>query len=363
MIEKNIFGKTGINISRLGIGCMRFPQDEKGIIDQEQTNSMIKLAMESGVNYYDTAPVYGDGKSETALGIALKPYDRSTYYIATKCPVWELKDTKDVERILDECLIRLQTDHVDFFLLHALNKARLKNVTKDVFKELDRLKKIGKIKHVGFSIHAPIDVLKEILDMYDFEFAQIEYNYLDEDDAPGKAGYEEIEKRGLPCVIMEPVKGGIIANLSEKVGAPIKKISNASFASLGYRWVLDHSNAKVILSGSSSIEQITENIATFSEHKPLSKEEYKAIEEVKELIRKTQKVACTACRYCMPCPFGVNIPHTFANWNKLELIDSFLHSQYSLEDAEKCKDCKACVSKCPQRINIPEIMKQIRKEI
>lgn len=366
MLERKLMGTTNKEVAKLGLGCMRFPKKEDGSIDQEQVNKMIDYAYEHGVNYYDTAPVYGDGTSETALGIAINKYPRDSYYLATKCPIWNLKELSDVERILDECLARLKTDYVDFFLLHALNAERVKTIKEmKIYEECLRLKSIGKIRHIGFSIHAPYEVLLELVDSFEFEFAQIQYNYLDEDSDPGLKGYEELKKRNIPMVIMEPVKGGTIANLPEVVGAPLRKLSDKSFASYGYRWVADCEGVNVILAGVSSFEQIKDNVQTFEENKRLTNEEKDAIEEVKNTILSRQKVGCTQCSYCMPCPFGVNIPRCFAIWNNKAMYSDFANERLRdlpVEDLEKCQACGVCLSKCPQSIQIPEKLAQMLEE-
>ncbi len=367
MIRKQMMGKTGLEVSLLGLGCMRFPQDENGVIDQQQVNKMIDYAYASGINYYDTAPVYGDGKSETALGNAISRYPRESYYLATKCPIWEIKEVEDVETILNDCLNRLHTNYVDFFLLHAINADRVKIIKeKKIIDKCLELKQRGIIKHLGFSIHAPYAVLLDLLDLYPFEFGQVQLNYLDEETDPGLKGYEELRKRGIPVVVMEPVKGGIIANLTSEIGKPLRDFSNDSFASFGYRWVMDHDAVRVVLSGSSSFDQIKDNIKTFSEDKRLSKEEYDAISKVKANLEARQKVGCTGCGYCMPCPFGVRIPRSFWIWNYIatynDMASFFDKEPYPIEDLKKCKECHACETKCPQGIKIPAKLKQMLEE-
>lgn len=367
MIKKQMMGKTGVEVSLLGLGCMRFPQDKDGIIDQEQVNKIVDYAYENGVNYYDTAPVYGDGKSETALGKAIHKYPRESFYLATKCPVWQVEEDNDVEKILDECLDRLQTTYIDFFLLHAINPPRFPMIKeKHIVEQCVELIKKGKIKHLGFSIHAPYETLVDMLDLYPFEFVQIQFNYLDEVSEPGLKGYEELKKRHIPVVIMEPVKGGAIANLTPSIGEPLRKISNDSYASFGYRWVMDHDAVRVILSGVSNFDQIVDNVKTFTENKPLNDAERLAIKQVEANIKAKQKVPCTGCAYCMPCPFGVKIPWDFRLWNYISTYNEIANpdekAEYPIEDAKKCQSCHACESKCPQGIKIPTMLHKMLEE-
>lgn len=353
MIYSNFCGEK---ISKLGFGCMRFPKD------LEETKRCISYAYESGVNYYDSAYVYNN--SEVTLAKCLEPYERSSYYVTSKLPLDHVKCPEDVRRIFDESCERLNTNYIDFYLLHALSKRRIDLIKEyNVIEELVKLKEEGRIKHIGFSIHDNKDVLVEILDLYDFEFAQIQLNYLDMNDNPGYAGYLELTKRGIPVIIMEPVKGGLLANIPYPMNKPFKDIDeNSSDASFCFRFLMQYDNIKIILSGMSSFAQVEDNIKTFNEHKEITKEELEAIDKVRINIEATCKVPCTGCRYCMPCPRGVAIPNVFQVLNAHSLGDALNHSfyqnlKYPETDGSLCVECKMCVKKCPQSINIPEMLK------
>lgn len=352
----------GLRISRLGFGCMRFPKTF------EETKKCIDLAYKAGVNYYDTAYVYND--SEVTLGKCLEEYDRSTYYVTSKLPIDKVTCPDDVLKLFNESCERLQTDYIDFYLLHAMSASRLQ-IVKDmhIIDELKKLKNEGRIKHLGFSIHAPKDVLVEILDIYDFDFAQIQLNYLDMIHEPGYDGYEILTKRNIPVVIMEPVKGGLLANIPSPLNDPFinynKDYSNASYC---FRFLMQFPNIKVILSGMSSIEQVQDNLNTFEKEIPYSKELDDAINMVKENIKKINKVDCTGCRYCMPCPFGVDIPRNFKVYNMHAMGNVLNNSWYKdikyPQDAfaDLCKKCRKCVRVCPQSIDIPKVLEEIVNE-
>ena len=351
----------GIKMSRLGFGCMRFPKT------YEETKACIDLAMASGVNYYDTAYVYNN--SEVTLAKCLEGYDRSSYYLTSKLPIFRMETKEDTLRFFNESCERLQTDYIDFYLLHALNAGAVKKIKElGIIDELKKLIEQGRIKHLGFSIHAPKEVLLEALELYDFDFVQIQLNYLDMVHEPGFEGYEILTERNIPVVIMEPVKGGMLANIPAPLNDPFtnynKDYSNASYC---FRFLMQFPNIKVILSGMSSLEQVQDNLNTFSEEKEFTKEIADAIEEVRQNILKIKKVDCTGCRYCMPCPFGVDIPGNFAVLNRRTMGEVLNNEWYKKAEYPKdatainCKECGACVKKCPQGINIPLVLKETLK--
>ncbi len=352
-----------VKVSKLGLGCMRFPKND-GIIDQDKVNEMVKYAYENGVNYFDTAYAYQG--SEEALGKAIKQFNREDIFIADKLAFWSMESIEDRDRIFQKSLDRLQTEYIDFYLLHSLNKGLMPKVYNyDAVAFAKKLKEEGKIKYLGFSIHDDHDMLVEILDLADWDFVQIQYNYLDLNDAPGQKGYDELVSRNIPIVIMEPLKGGILSDLPESVAKPYIDLggSNVSFA---FRWLAQQKNVAVVLSGMSSLTQLKENIEIFSNLNPLTEEEEKAVVEVKDNIIKYQKVPCTGCGYCMPCPVGVQIPTTFKAWNMKAMPNSQNNwasgTVVNYENAAQCVDCNACVSHCPQRIDIPKKLKQCINE-
>ncbi len=363
MVKTNV-EKLGISVSKLGFGAMRFPKIGEEI-DQEQVNQMIKHAFDNGVNYFDTAYVYGGGASEIALGKALKQFNREDFFVADKLPFWGCDSEQYLKDAFQTSLDRVGVDYFDFYLLHNMSPSTYPACKE--FKGLEyaiELKKQGKIKYLGFSIHADHDFLNEMLALHDFDFVQIQYNYLDENDAPGKAGYEELVKRNMPIIIMEPLKGGLLSDIPDAVTGPFKELggSNVSYA---FKWLAEKANIMTILSGMSTLEQTKENVALFQDIAPLTEKEHKAIEQVKKNIEERQKNKCTGCRYCMPCPFEVEIAPIFKAWNTLALhgSDNWISgTEIDYDSAAKCVSCGACMTHCPQNIDIPTCLQQVVAE-
>lgn len=354
----------GNEISKLGFGTMRLPQID-GKINQDEVNKMIKCAIENGINYFDTSFVYHDGNSEVALGIGLEPFERESYYLADKMSFWDAKDSSYLDKQFEIQLKKLKTDYIDFYLMHCLNELTYKNAKNvDAFKWALQKKKEGKIKYLGFSIHADYNLLLDVLDECDFDFAQIQYNYMDINDNPGHKGYEELVKRNIPIMIMEPLKGGALVNIPDNLTKPYQKLGGTNI-SYAFRWLAEKEGIAVILSGMSDMEQVKSNIEIFTDIKPLSEEEHNAIEEVKKNIESTQKVNCTGCKYCMPCPVGINIPQTFRAWNTKSMSNTnnwISGTEIDKKQIEKCVECKKCMSHCPQNIEIPNMLKNILSE-
>ena len=319
------FGKTNEMVSILGFGCMRLPLlpgGDPSKIDEVLATNLIRYAIDKGVNYIDTAyPYHGkgmgsSGQSEPFLGRVLKDGYREKVKIATKLPSWLIKTRADMDNILNEQLQRLQTDYIDFYLVHALNSTTWKNLKELGISEfLDQAIREGRIKYAGFSFHDKQETFNEIIDWYDWSFCQIQYNYLDEDFQAGKKGLNYAAQKGLGLTIMEPLRGGKLAtnlpttvqdvfNNADKVMTP---------AEWALRWVWNHPEVSLLLSGMNSMEQVVENIkiAQNAEVNSFTEEENKVIEEAKNVFRQRIKVNCTGCGYCMPCPTGVNIPGCF----------------------------------------------------
>lgn len=357
--------KAGIAPSLLGFGCMRFPLREDGTIDKEQTEKMLDLAMEEGVTYIDTAYPYLNGQSEVFMGEYLKKYERESFYLATKLPVWLVKGPEDTEKYFEEQLTRLQMDYVDFYLLHALDLERfLKMEEFHVYERLVELKKQGKIRHIGFSFHDNYETFEKILRSHPWDFAQIQYNYMDTEFQAGDKGCQLAGELGIPLVIMEPIRGGSLLRLPEDISKEFTDYDKkASLASWPLRWVADHPQVKVILSGMGEEAQVRDNIAILGEAKPLDEEEKQVIQKVKNLIEQRQRSRCTGCEYCMPCPFGVDIPSNFKYWNEDSMyLDTTGKRHYkSLEEgqAQFCKECGKCEQVCPQHISIRSDLKKV----
>ena len=371
-MEKRKLNKLGIETSLLGFGCMRFPTTAEGKIDREQAEKMLDKAYEMGVNYYDTAYPYHDGESELFVGSAMKKYDRSSFYLATKLPLWKIEKLEDVEETFNEQLQKLQTDYVDFYLMHAVSKDRWdKMVAMGVVEKLEQLKEEGKIRYLGFSFHDEYEVFEEVLRYRDWDFCQIQLNYMDTEIQAGMKGYALTEELDIPLVIMEPIKGGSLAAFAEDITAKFRGLDpDASTASFALRWIGTLPNVKVVLSGMSNMEQVEDNLKTFGEFKPLSDEEQKTIKEIVDLINSRVQNGCTGCAYCMPCPAGVDIPGCFKAWNTYHMYQNYNVVKWSWEkaigeakQAKNCIKCGKCEKVCPQKIQIRENLERVQADL
>lgn len=368
------FTKDNIKVSALGFGCMRFPilDNDSSKINEEKTIEMLRYAIDNGVNYIDTAYNYHQGNSEYVVGKALKDGYREKVYLATKLPVWKVESYEDFNELLDEQLKKLDTDYIDFYLMHALNKERWDKIKKlGVLRFADEAKKSGKVKYIGFSFHDELDVFKEIIDSYDWDFCQIQLNYVDRDYQAGEEGLKYAYNKGISVVIMEPIKGGKLTNPSEEIksiwDSYEEKRTPAEWA---LRWVLNHKEVSVVLSGMNNIEQVKENIETVSNAKAnsLSEEELKLIDKVTDVYNEKIKVGCTGCEYCLPCEQGVSIPDIFQIYNDLYAFGTEENSKKAYSsfiekgiDASRCIECGRCEAACPQNIEIIKYLKDAHK--
>ncbi len=371
-MEKRRLEKLGIETSLLGFGCMRFPTTAEGKIDEPEAERMVDKAIAAGVNYIDTAYPYHNGESEPVVGRILKKYPRDSFYLATKLPVWLVKNTQDAERIFQEQLERLQTDHIDFYLLHAMNKEKWDSMKElGVVEYCEKLKEEGKIKYLGFSFHDDYEVFEEIIRYRDWDFCQIQYNYMDTEEQAGDKGYALAESLGIPLVIMEPIKGGSLAGFSEDINEKFRALdSDRSIASFALRWVGGHPGVNVILSGMSTMEQVEDNLKTFVDFSPLSEAEDNGIKEIVKELRSRVQNGCTGCRYCMPCPAGVNIPGNFKTWNNYHMYRTYSHVKWAWENemkeeeqAKNCVKCGKCEGLCPQKLPIRDHLVRVQKDL
>ncbi|MDD4127047.1 MAG: aldo/keto reductase, partial [Methanomicrobium sp.] len=356
--------KTGDKLSVIGFGAMRLPTKDDGKIDEQTASGMLLTAIENGLNYIDTGYDYHNGESEEFIGRALAGGLRDKVFIATKLPSWHVESKEDMERILDEQLKRLQSDHIDYYLLIALSKTRWKKLFDlGVIPFLNDAKQKGKIKHAGFSFHGNFELFKEILNSYDWDICQIQYNYLDENFQAGTKGLEYAQNKGIGVVAMMPLRGG---HLADKIPDDIKEIFKAADnfrtpAEWGYKWVLNRPEITVALSGMNSFEQVIENIRIASETEPLSMAytELELVARVSGMLKKRVKIGCTNCGYCMPCLNGVDIPACFSYYNNSFLFNDFdtanfyYHSMLGNESdgtgaASLCRQCGKCSDMCPQ---------------
>jgi len=372
-MEKRMMKKLGIQPSLLGFGCMRFPTLENGKIDEVTAEKMIDAAMAAGVTYYDTAYPYHGGESEVFTGRVLNKYGRSEYFLATKLPVWLVDKRERVRELFEEQLKKLDKTYVDFYLVHAMNKERLERVKQyEVIKELEGLRKEGKIRYLGFSFHDSYEVFEDILNYYDWDFCQIQYNYMDTHEQAGDRGYRLAAERGIPLIVMEPVRGGLLADFSEDISGIFRSHDpQSSIASWALRWVASHPGVNVVLSGMSSEQQTEDNLKTFSDFRPLTKEEDEVVEKAVEALRARVQNGCTGCGYCMPCPAGVNIPANFRLWNTRHIYagatgEAQIRLRWKdMPDQEKsgnCIKCGKCETKCPQKIRIRKDLETVQKE-
>ncbi len=378
-------GKAKLNVSILGFGCMRLPIqsgsgsgadvfDPNKVIDEEEARKMIQYAIDHGVNYFDTAYPYHSGKSESLLGKALRG-NRDKVMIATKLPVWLVKEEKDFERFLGEQLKRLETDYLDVYLLHGLNRQVWpKMLQLKVFEFLNQIQTDGRVRHVGFSFHDDVRIFKEIVDSYDWELCQIQYNFFDENYQAGREGLTYAASKGLGVVVMEPLRGG---RLTDRIPAEVQAIWESAEekktpAEWALRWVWNHSEVSTALSGVSTIGQTMENIRVADEGKPhsLSEKELSIIAQVKEVYRKMLKIDCTGCAYCMPCETGVDIPLNFSLYNDVFMfknpeVNVLLYSEMISPErrASACIECGKCEERCPQHLQIQEALKVVHKTL
>lgn len=364
--------RLGTRTSHLGFGCMRLPLNKDGTIIREPAYAMLEQGRAAGVNYYDTAWNYTGGDNETILGEVLPKWPRDSFYVATKLPTFKVTCLEDAQRFFDQHLERLNLDYIDFYLLHALDKERWDNMVRlGVLEWCEELKAEGKIRHFGFSFHDEYPVFEEIMAHHQWDFCQIQLNYLDTGLQAGMAGYELATKLDIPVIIMEPVKGGILAAMPEQVAQPLKDYApHRSVASWAMRWIGTLPNVITVLSGMSTKEQVEDNLATFEQLEPLTEAELALIDETVKTMNSLTKSGCTGCSYCMPCPAGVNIPENFTLWNESARSEGGVMSwrvwNVVFPDGEKakhCIDCGKCEALCPQHLSIRADLAKLQQEM
>jgi len=372
------FGQTGLQVSAMGFGCMRFPVIDKDSsrIDEDMAMEMIQLAIDGGINYFDTAYPYhgndfsGGGSSEPFLGRAIKNSRREDILVVTKLPSWLVESSKDLDRFLAEQMGRLDSGYIDFYMLHALNRSRWERMLEyDVLKFLDRAIKDGKIRYAGFSFHDDLTLFKEVVDAYDWTVCQIQYNYFDVDFQAGREGLAFAAERDIAVVAMEPLRGGLLVRSLPKEARRIfhETAPDRSQVEWALRWLWNQSGVSTIISGMSHPDHVRENLKladTVSEASWTMKDEEAAM-QARQIINEAQKVNCTTCGYCMPCPEGVNIPFNLALSNDHHIFqDPAAGFRYrkvlsESERASNCTQCGQCLEKCPQQIPIPDELEHV----
>ena len=367
MIYNDFKGKK---LSLLGFGAMRLPllSDESGEVDEELVKEMVRYAMEHGVNYYDTAYPYHNAKSEIIIGKALKQFPRESYYLATKYPGHQISESYYPEEIFEEQLKKCDVTYFDFYLLHNVYENSIGTYTDSKWGIVDyfvKQKQLGRIKHLGFSCHGMQNILEDFLNQYGdiMEFCQIQINYLDWTLQEAKAKYELLASRKIPVWVMEPVRGGKLANLDEESKKKLEKFRpGASAASWAFRWLQGLMDVKMILSGMSDMEQVRDNVHTFEALNLLTKEEEAVLLEIAEGMKNS--VPCTACRYCCgDCPKKLDIPKLLSLYNEMRFSPSFnvgmtIDSMDESSRPTACIGCGRCAKVCPQKIDIPEAMRE-----
>lgn len=363
-MQKRQLTKTNLETSLLGMGCMRMPADGDGKLLLQDAVALIRHAIDGGISYIDTAYNYHRKESEIAVGMALQDGYRERVILTTKLPGWEVETEDDFDRILNEQLTKLQTDHVDYYLVHSLYSDLWQKLGKlNVLAFLDRAKADGRIRYAGFSFHDELPVFKTILNAYDWDVCQVQYNLLDVNYQAGQEGIRLAKEAGIDVIVMEPLRGG---RLADKIPADIRAVWEAapqkrSPVEWAFRFVADRPEVKVILSGMNTKEQIDDNLQIFDRLTPLTEKDLAVIKEVQTLYRSKIKIGCTGCEYCLPCPEGVSIPRILELYNNITLFDDLEGSRKAYAelmakgtDQSACIACGICESKCPQNLAIIE---------
>lgn len=390
--------KTGERVSLLGYGCMRWPTlpaPEKGgnVIDQDAVNELIDYAMAHGVNYYDTSPVYVQGWSERSTGLALKRHPRDKFFVATKLSNFSNYTRENSIAMYRRSFEELQVDYIDYYLLHSIGNGGIETFRKRYIENgmigyLMEERKAGRIRNLGFSFHGTKDVFDEVLAMHDrvhWDFVQIQLNYLDWRYASGNNVnadylYAELEKRHIPAVIMEPLLGGRLSKVPEHVVARLKqRLPELSVASWAFRFAGTPAGVLTVLSGMTYLEHLQDNLKTYSPLKPVTAEEHEFLQQTADLMKQYPTIPCNDCKYCMPCPYGIDIPGVLVHYNKCvnegnlpttsgdpdyrrarrAFLVGYDRSVPRLRQASHCIGCRQCVEHCPQAIDIPAELHRI----
>lgn len=369
MMEKRQYKQTDYDLSLLGFGCMRLPtlSPRSTQIDVPKAEQLVDYAYEHGVNYFDTAYIYHEGGSEAFLGQALSKYPRASFSLATKMPPFRVRSAGDLERIFQEQLDKCRVDYFDFYLIHSLSYSNYAQSEQyQIYDYLCQQKAKGKIKHLGFSFHDEPELLEQIVAEHQWDFGQLQINYMDWVTQDAARQYRILTELGIPIVAMEPVRGGALARLNDKAAALLKAADpNSSIASWALRWAASLPNVMTVLSGMSTLEQVEDNVQTFEKYRSVSRRELEIVEEALEVYRESGVIPCTACGYCMPCPAGVDIPKVLSAYNSncIDTQDWKLLLEYRVigeqHTAANCTKCLECLEKCPQKIAIGDWMDKV----
>jgi predicted aldo/keto reductase-like oxidoreductase len=377
MMQYRNLGAKGPAVPVLGFGCMRLPviDGDEGKINEPAATELIHSAIEQGVTYLDTAYPYHQGQSEPWLGRALQGGYRDRIHLATKLPSWAIESRADCDRYLNEQLARLQTDHIDFYLLHCLKKdwwGKLKEV--GVLEFLDTALKDGRIRHAGFSFHDDYPLFEEIVDAYPWSFCQVQFNFMDEGIQAGIRGVRYAAAHGLGVIAMEPLRGGHLARLkpSTEAGSPLHDLTARDRIELAFRWVLNHAEITMALTSMDSPHQLEHNLAWASriQANSMTRDELLRVQAIRKFIHERARTGCTACGYCLPCPQGVEIPRILGFYD-----DRFIYNDlkgavnaYNVlvsknQKADNCTECGDCLTVCPQSLPITQLLKDAHLEL
>ncbi len=372
--------RSGEQVSILGYGCMRFTKNGSSI-DIDKAEREVRRAVELGVNYFDTAYIYPG--SEVAVGEIFKRIGcRDKVNIATKLPQYLIKSSAALDKYFNEQLKRLQTEYVDYYLMHMITDVAAWEKLKKLGIEewITEQKRSGRIRNIGFSFHGNTEMFLEVLNAYDWDFCQIQYNYLDEHTQAGKRGLQAAAAKGIPVIIMAPLRGGKLVELLPESAkkliddAPEKNGRKLSAADWGYRWLWNQPEVTCVLSGMNSLQMVEENASNASDAAvgEFSESDFEMIEAIKTEINKNVKVNCTGCNYCLPCPRGIDIPLAFRCWNRMYTENKMsgrkeylqiMALQKEMSDAGACTGCGKCARHCPQHIDIPAELKKARRSL
>ena len=367
MVDKRRF--KDVEVSLLGLGTMRLPceteqkRESNPNIDYEKAQKLVDLAYKNGVNYYDTAYMYHCGRSEKFIGHALKKYPRNTYFIADKLPIWMCDTKEDMQRIFANQLERTGMEYFDFYLLHSLDKENFEKCEKlGAYDFIKQKQKEGKIKYIGFSFHGTVDDLRHIVSAHDWDFAQIQMNYLDWENQNAKMQYQILEDANIPTIVMEPVRGGKLALVNNEIKDMFKsKKPNMSVASWAMGFVVSHKNIISILSGMNSEQQMLDNLSTLTDFKAFGDDEYSTCFKAASILNKSEVIGCTGCDYCQPCPKGIKISSFFSLYNSVVSGDVNIQQGREVYDSftvnpTACAWCNKCKNHCPQSISVPDVL-------
>ncbi|SJZ30563.1 aldo/keto reductase [Selenihalanaerobacter shriftii] len=356
-------------VSALGFGTMRLPQGDEGDIDEEKAIEMIRYGIDQGINYVDTAWPYHGGESENLVGKALQDGYREKVKVATKLPSWMIKSKADLDEYLDKQLEKLNVDKIDFYLLHTLNRKfwdNYKQLDVDIFEWLEKVRDEGKIDYIGFSFHDDYELFEEIIDAYDWDFCQIQYNYIDTEFQAGKKGLKYADSKDIPVIVMEPLRGGSLAGeMPEDIQSIFDQAeTKRTSADWALQWLWNQPEVTMVLSGMSELSHVKENIesANKSEINKLTEEEIELVKKLAKKYKELSPVSCTGCGYCIPCPTKVSIPRIFSLYNEAHAFDLFEEKRKEYkrikddQRASACVSCTKCEELCPQGIPISEAL-------